>query len=264
MNRNPRQITLAAGLACFVWLAFSTAGWPESPLQPGASVSFRIADRSTAVEPSAVGLLIVGSNAERARAAAEAVLRGLTLVGDQGRDLSFTTRIVPGVKDLSGDVRLRIDVIRQSWEPGWYELRLALDEPDVVFVQSTASDPGGAHLLRFRIGSEPLLRAASVCVKGDGRRMIVLDLSEPIAATQPSAALSLAGGTPCPDPSATALDGRAPIPRQRLYRLCPAQGDEVTLRLAAPLTGSREHRWNIPTSSDVDEGGEPCRRLAVE
>lgn len=261
MNDKPQRSTKLLA-ACLVWLALSAAaGWARTPHEPGATVSFRLADHSTGVEPSAVGLLVVGSGAERARVAAEAAVRGLRLVGSQGRDLPFSTRVVPGGKDLSGDVRLQIDVVRPSWEPGWYELRLALDEPGVIFVQSSP-------ILRFRFGSEPLLRAAEVCVKGDGRRMVALDLSEPITAAQPAAgdpaALTLADGTPCPDPSAEALAGSEPIPRQRLYRLCPAQGDAVTLRLSAPLTGRSELHWSLPVSSDLEEGGEPCRELPVE
>ncbi|MFL6290992.1 MAG: hypothetical protein ACJ759_08875 [Thermoanaerobaculia bacterium] len=281
-RRRKTPLRLAAGLACLAGLALGAAVLAKAPYLPGASVSFRLPDRSTgvepAVEPSAVGVLVVGSDAERARAAAEAVVQGLSLAGPQGRDLPFSTRVVPGAKDLSGDVRLQVDVVRETWEPGWYELRLRLESPapdaEVVFVQDAPSRDG-AHLLRFRIGSEPLLRAASVCVKGDGRRMVVLDLSEPIVldlsepipAAQSAgdpAVLLLAGGTPCPDPAAEALAGREPVPRRRLYRLCPVEGDAATLRLSAPLTGRSEHRWSLPTASDVGEGGEPCRTLAVE
>ena len=276
MSANPQRrrktpLRLAAGLACLAGLALGAAVRAETPHLPGASVSFRLPDRSTGlkpgVEPADLGLLVVGSDAERARAAAEAVVQGLGLAGPQGQDLPFSTRVVPGAKDLSGDVRLQVDVVRESWEPGWYELRLRLEEPGAVFVQDAPSGPGGAHLLRFRIGSEPLLRAASVCVKGDGRRMVVLDLSEPIPAAQAAgdpAVLLLAGGTPCPDPAAEALAGREPVPRRRLYRLCPVEGDAAALRLSAPLTGRSEHRWSLPTASDVGEGGEPCRKLAVE
>ena len=255
MSRN-QSMTFAA----LVWLAASSAGWARSPIEPGATVSFRLPDRTTGVkaaaEPSAIGLMVVGSNAERARTAADAAVRGLRLTGPGGGEVSFSTQVVPGGKDLSGDVRLRVDVVRPGWEPGWYELRLTLNEPGVILVQS---DP----VLRFRIGSEPLLRAASVCVKEDGRRMVALDLSEPIAGGG-AAVLVLADGTPCPDPAAGALAGREPIPRQRLYRLCPPQGAEATLRLSAPLTGRSEFRWSLPGSSDLGEEGEPCRRLAVE
>jgi hypothetical protein len=260
----------AAGLACFAWLAWLEipAGSWAAPFQPGASVSFRIADRSTAVEPATLGLVVVGSDAERARAAASAVLRGLALSGPQKESLPYSARVVPGAKDLSGDIHLQVDIEREAWEPGWYELRLQLDEPGVAFVQDAPSQDG-AHLLRFRIGSEPLLRAASVCVKADGRRMVVLELSEPIpaaaqATTGDSAILLLAGGASCPDPAAGALAGREPIPRRRLYRLCPVEGDAATLRLSAPLTGRSEHRWSLPTASDLGGGGEPCRPLAVE
>jgi|GEM_PF-5299642 len=272
MNENPQRhakpsLRRAAGLACFAWLTLSAAGWATTPFEPGASVSFRIADRSTAVEPATLGLLVAGSDAERARAAADAVLQGLGLAGPQGESLTFSTRVVPGAKDLSGDVRLQIDVVREAWKPGWYELRLRLDQPGVVFVQDAPSRDG-AHLLRFRIGSEPLLRAASVCVKADGRRMVVLELSELIPAAQATAGdtavLLLAGGTPCPDPAAGALAGREPVPRRRLYRLCPVEGDVATLRLSAPLTDRSERRWSLPTASGMGGGGEPCRPLAVE
>ena len=238
---NEQRAKPSSALALVAGLILCAA----TPFQPGASVSFRIPDRSTAVEPSAVGLLVVGSDTERAQAAAGAVVRGLALTGPAGREIPFTTRVVTGEKDLSGDVRLNVDVIRQAWEPGWYELRLRLDEPGVMFVQESPR-------LRFRIGSEPILRSASVCVKADGRRMVVLEISEPILGD--SSVLQMAGGTPCPNPAAEALSGREPIPRQRFYRLCPAAGDAATLRLSPPLKG--EHRWSLPS--------EGCRELAVE
>lgn len=269
-RRMKTPLRLAAGLACLACLALGAAVRAETPHLPGASVSFRLPDRSTGVKPADIGLLVVGSDAERARAAADAVLQGLSLAGPQGQDLPFSTRVVPGAKELSGDVRLRVDVVREAWEPGWYELRLRLDEPGALFVQDVPSRDG-AQVLRFRIGSEPLLRAASVCVKGDGRRMVVLDLSEPLPAAQAAgdpAVLLLADGTPCPDPAAGShfpvTAGREPILRRRLYRLCPVEGDAATLRLSAPLTGTSEHRWSLPTSSDVGEGAEPCRTLTVE
>jgi hypothetical protein len=260
-----KNVRLTAGLACLAGLAAAAGAADirmEKPLLPGASVAFRIPDRSTNVEPAAIGLLVVGSDAGRAQAAAGVAVQGLKLAGSQGGDLPFSTRVVPGPKDLSGDVPLRIDVVRQAWEPGWYELRLTLSDPDVLFAQEAPSRPDGTHVLRFRVGSEPLLRAAHVCVKADRRRMVVLDLSEPLAASP--AALVLDDGTPCPDPAAGALAGREPVPRRRLYRLCPEQGSGAALKLSPPLTGKGELRWSLPTSPGPGEDGEPCRTLAVE
>jgi hypothetical protein len=272
---------LLAALCAFAGHPAAAAEGPRPPAEgpadcdgdlfrPGAGVAFRLADRSTNADPSTLGLTVLGTDGERARGAAEAALRGLTLLDAGGKALPFTPRTVPGEAGPAGDVRLRLDVLRPAWEPGWYELRLALSDPGIGFVQETPSRPGGAHALRFRIGSEPLLRAARVCVKADGRRMVALDLSEPLEATAPNggdpASLALDGGAACTDPAAPAAGRPAsPLPRRdRLYRLCPPQGEGATLKWAAPFAARRELRWSLPVAAAGDAGPLPCRDLPVE
>jgi hypothetical protein len=263
---------LAAGLA-------STPAAAHLPISDQASAAFLLADRSTNVDPGQIGIHVVAPGPEQAKEVAAALRQRVRLVDAAGKPVTAEVRTSLAPAGLNGEGVADIHATFRTRRPGWYALRLDDLPHGVVFFTAAGSRTSGPVALRFRLGSEPLVRRARICDKGDGWTALRIDLSEPVTAGgapwPKAAAAAVEGGPECiPAAQRTGLETRWEEPRSHLDLACPRLPRPgwlvLTLRPGlrarggAPLANAGVRRLAIPSRQTMDSSPDGCTDLKVD
>lgn len=149
---------------------------------PSTMVGFSPADLTTAVGPdSALSVLLTDRGG--ALPPLDELERAVELVSVDGASVAGDVTAGPSTEAHAAELRYR------AVEPladGWYELRFAdrFDEPFFVDGRVGVELEPSLFVARLRVGSQPFLRAVTLCLAGGERPpMVHLEFSESVVST---------------------------------------------------------------------------------